>query len=160
MPPQFFSPWVSLLAEDGDSSLGCFAVRWGPWFRGWMRAASSSIRTERLNFFGARPQGIPESFSCHDQSVAELSRPCCPILITRWQFIDRLEEVACWEDVVSWISAAQRGALDVLKVPVHFTAARDHRFTCSANLALTYCFFSLTARTAATNSLAASDLTT
>ena len=31
------------LTEDGKSSLGCFAVRWWPWFRGWMRADSSSI---------------------------------------------------------------------------------------------------------------------
>jgi hypothetical protein len=33
------------LTEDGDSSLGCFAVRWWPWFRGWMRAVSFSIRS-------------------------------------------------------------------------------------------------------------------
>jgi hypothetical protein len=31
------------LTADGNSSLGCFAVRWWPWFRGWMRAVSSSI---------------------------------------------------------------------------------------------------------------------
>jgi hypothetical protein len=33
------------LAEDGNSSLGCFEVRWCPWFSGWMRAASSSVRS-------------------------------------------------------------------------------------------------------------------
>jgi hypothetical protein len=33
------------LTEDGESSLGCFAVRWWPWFRGWIRADSSSIRS-------------------------------------------------------------------------------------------------------------------
>ena len=33
------------LTTDGNSSLGCFAVRWWPWFRGWMRAASFSIRS-------------------------------------------------------------------------------------------------------------------
>ena len=31
------------LTEDGKSSLGCFVLRWWPWFRGWMRADSSSI---------------------------------------------------------------------------------------------------------------------
>jgi len=33
------------LTEDGESSLGCFAVRWWPWCSGWMRAASSAIRS-------------------------------------------------------------------------------------------------------------------
>ena len=33
------------LTEDGNSSLGCFAVRWWPWRSGWMRAASSSVRS-------------------------------------------------------------------------------------------------------------------
>jgi hypothetical protein len=33
------------LTTDGNPSLGCFAVRWWPWFSGWMRAASSSIRS-------------------------------------------------------------------------------------------------------------------
>jgi hypothetical protein len=33
------------LTEDGNSILSCFAVRWWPWFSGWMRAASSSARS-------------------------------------------------------------------------------------------------------------------
>jgi hypothetical protein len=33
------------LTTDCNSSLGCFAVRWWPWFSGWMRAASASIRS-------------------------------------------------------------------------------------------------------------------
>jgi hypothetical protein len=33
------------LTEDGNSSLGCFAVRWWPWRSGWMRTASSSARS-------------------------------------------------------------------------------------------------------------------
>jgi len=35
----------AVLTTDGDSSLGCFAVRWWPWFSGWIRAASASIRS-------------------------------------------------------------------------------------------------------------------
>jgi len=30
---------------DRNSNLGCFAVRWWPWCSGWMRAASSSVRS-------------------------------------------------------------------------------------------------------------------
>src|ERR1700674_894410 len=30
---------------DCNSSSGCFAVRWWPWWSGWMCAASSSIRS-------------------------------------------------------------------------------------------------------------------
>jgi hypothetical protein len=30
--------------RDGNSSSGCFVVRWWPWRNGWMRAASASVR--------------------------------------------------------------------------------------------------------------------
>ena len=39
----FFLALGMALTEDRNSSFGCFAVRWWPWFSGWMRAASSSV---------------------------------------------------------------------------------------------------------------------
>ena len=40
-----FLPLVAAWTAAGNSSLGCFPARWWPWFSGWMRAASSSIRS-------------------------------------------------------------------------------------------------------------------
>ena len=39
----FFLALGTALTEERNSSFGCFAVRWWPWFSGWMRAASSSM---------------------------------------------------------------------------------------------------------------------
>jgi hypothetical protein len=38
-----FLALCAALAEDGNPILGC--LRWWPWFSGWMRAASFSIRS-------------------------------------------------------------------------------------------------------------------
>ena len=60
------------LTEERTSKLGCFAVRW------WHGSAAGCERllllfsVELLCLFRVRPQGIPELFSFHGQSVAEL----------------------------------------------------------------------------------------
>ena len=41
----FFLALAAATTRSGNSTLGCFAVRWCPWCIGWMRAASSSIRS-------------------------------------------------------------------------------------------------------------------
>jgi hypothetical protein len=40
-----FLALAAVSAGDRNSILGCFLVRWWPWCSGWMRAASSSIRS-------------------------------------------------------------------------------------------------------------------
>lgn len=68
------------LTTDGNSSLGCFAVRWWPCCRGWMRAASSFLPQLSLSIFLALFFKVCRNrFSCHGQSVAERGPPSCPI---------------------------------------------------------------------------------
>jgi hypothetical protein len=41
----FFLVLPAALTGDANSSWGCFAARWWPCCSGWMRAASSSVRS-------------------------------------------------------------------------------------------------------------------
>jgi hypothetical protein len=69
-----FLALTAALTGDCTSSLGCFAVRWWPWCSGWMRAASSSIRSWSSSCFwrsSTRYSGIV--FVVMARSVAELS---------------------------------------------------------------------------------------
>ena len=69
---------------DGNSSLGCFAVRWWPWRSGWIRAASSANRSSvslRFRRSSSRYSGIV--LVVMTQVWQNYLRPSCPILATR-----------------------------------------------------------------------------
>lgn len=72
---------------DGNSSLGCLAVRWWPWRSGWMRAASSAIRSSASTRFrrsSSRYVGIV--LVVIEPVWQKYLRPSCPILATRTMY--------------------------------------------------------------------------
>jgi hypothetical protein len=68
----------------GNSGCGGFGVRWWPWCSGWMRAASSSVRSSvsaRFRRSSSRYSGIVlVAMAIVWQNYP---RPSCPILPTR-----------------------------------------------------------------------------
>jgi hypothetical protein len=94
-------PLATAPTGDGNSRLGCFAVRWWPWCTGWMRAASSAIRSSvSLRFRRSSSRYIGIVLVVMVPVWQNYLRPSWPILATRtthwpprggrlWRHIDR-----------------------------------------------------------------------
>ena len=79
----FISPLAAAPTGDGNSSLGCFAVRWWPWCSGWMRAASSAnCSSVSLRFRRSSSRYIGIVSVVMAQVWQNYLCPSCPILAT------------------------------------------------------------------------------
>jgi hypothetical protein len=77
-------PLAAAPTGDGNSRLGCFAVRWWPWCTGWMRAASSAIRSSvSLRFRRSSSRYIGIVLVVMVPVWQNYLRPSWPILATR-----------------------------------------------------------------------------
>lgn len=98
-----FFPLAAVLTGDGNSTLGCFAVRWWPWCSGRMRAASSVIRSSfSLRFRRSSSRYVGIVLVVMIPVWQNYLRPSCPILVTRTIY-GPPPGVGGFEGIAEWI---------------------------------------------------------